>query len=323
MMRATSPRVRFVSALLAIWVLSASCASNKGAPKRTSEGGKAPVIYTTSYPMQYFAERISRGKVPVVCPVPGDQAALLRTINAEVIQAYQNADLIVINGAGYENWIEMVFLAESKIVDTAKPFENEFIVSKEVITHSHGPSGAHAHGGVDGHTWLDPVYAKIQAEEIKKAMVKHFPAHAAEFEAGFSSLAKDLDDLDRQLGGLSKAYDGQPILASHPSYKYIARRYKWNIVNLDVGLDPTEMPDDGQLAEIKVVLEAHPAKYILWETYPNAEIARRLQDELGLKNLQFRPCKELGEEDIRSGLHYMKIMEDNIANIREIFAPHR
>jgi zinc transport system substrate-binding protein len=324
MTRAAIRHVRTVLGLAAVSVFLVSC--NKKEPPSAGKTGRAedvPVIYTTTYPTQYFAERIGRGKVLVSCPVPGDQAALLRTINADVIRAYQNADLVVINGAGYENWIEMVFLAKSRIVDTSKPFEKDFIVVENTVTHSHGPAGAHSHGGIDGHTWLDPAYAEAQAEEIKKAMVKHFPAHAAEFEEGFSSLAGDLEELDRLLADLSKQYDGQPVLASHPSYNYLARRYKWNVVNLGLDLNPSEMPDDSILAEIKRVLKTSPARYILWETCPRDETARRLEGKLGLKSVVFSPCKELGEEDRRRDQHYVEIMKKNVANIREVFAEGR
>lgn len=320
MIRAAIRHVRTVLGLAAVSALLVSC-SRKEPPsvRKTGKAEEVPVIYTTTYPAQYFAERIGRGKVLVSCPVPGDQAALLREINADVIRAYQNADLIVINGAGYENWIEMVFLAKSRIVDTSKPFEKDFIVVKSTVTHSHGPAGAHSHGSIDGHTWLDPVYAKIQAEEIKKAMVRQFPGHAAEFEEGFSSLAEDLEELDRLLADLSKQYDGQSILASHPSYNYLARRYKWNVVNLDLGLDPTEMPDDTTLDAVKRILRIHSASYILWETCPNDEVAGRMEERLGLKSVEFSPCKELDEEDVHSGLDYLAVMKRNIENIGGLF----
>ena len=324
MANAVTGSTRVGLALAALPMLLVSCNRKEPASAaKTGDGRDVPVIYTTTYPMQYFAERIGRGKVLVFCPVPGDQAAFLQTVNADMIRAYQNADLIVINGAGYDSWIEMLFLAESRIVDTSKPFEKDFIIVRNTVTHSHGPAGAHSHGRLDGHTWLDPVYAKIQAEEIKKAMTEHFPAHAAEFEEGFSSLAGDLEKLDRLLAELSKQYDGRPILASHPSYSYLARRYKWNVVDLDPGLDPTRMPDDTTLEEIKRVLKTHPAKYILWEACPSDEVARRSEGELGLKGVVFSPCKELGEEDRRSGRHYVKIMKENVANIREIFVEGR
>jgi len=302
--------------------LVTSCTSRTGAPRHADPVKKAPVIYTTTYPMKYFVERIGRGRARVHCPVPANPEAFLQTISPEVIKSYQKADLIVMNGAGYDKWVAMACLPESRIVDTAKPFENEFI-ELEAAAHSHGESGFHTHEGVDGHTWLDPVYARIQAEEIKKAMTRRFPDHAAEFEKGCSSLAEDLAELDRLFSGLAKRYDGRPILAAQPSYNYIARRYGWDTVNLKLSLDPTEMPDDGTFAELRRVLAAHRAKFILWEKRPAADIAERIEKELGLRSVEFSPCKELSEEDVRDGLNYLGVMRRNAENITKVFTKAR
>ncbi len=317
-----TPFLRTVFALAVASVLAMSCNSKTEtprsraptAPARQPKVRAAPVIYTTTYPMKYFAERIGRDKVRVHCPVPADPEAFLRTISHEIIEGYQKADLIVVNGAGYENWIDVVCLPESVIVDTAKPFENEFL-ELETITHAHGEGGRHTHRGTDGHTWLDPVYATIQAGEIRKAMVRHFPAHAAAFEEGFASLARDLAELDRRFRDLSKAYDGRAMLASHPSYNYLANRYNWNVVNLGTGLSRTEMPDDRALAEIARVLRRHPARYILWEEYPTEAIAAGIEETLGLRSVEVSPCRELREEDARDGLDYLGVMQRNVGNI--------
>ncbi len=299
-----------------------SCTPKTEARRPQPPVEKPPVIYTTTYPMKYFAERIGRGKVRVHCPVPANPEAFLRTISPEIIKSYQEADLIVMNGAGYENWIEVVCLPESRIVNTARPFENEFL-ELETVTHTHGEGGLHTHRGTDGHTWLDPVYAGIQAEEIRKAMVRHFPAHAAEFEEGFASLARDLAELDRAFADLSKQYDGCPILASHPSYNYLARRYDWNVVTLGTGLSGTEMPDDRALAEIVRVLRLRPARYILWETAPAKAVAERIEEALGLRSVEFSSCRELSEEDQRDGLDYLGVMRRNAVNITKVFAKAR
>ncbi len=277
------------------------------------------MIYTTFYPTKYFAERIGGDKVEVVCPVPADEDAIFWMPDAKTIVAYQKADLIVLNGAGFARWVALVSLPEARVVDTAKPFRDKFIRFKKAVTHTHGPAGAHGHQGIDGHTWVDPVNAKVQAAEIARAMKKRFPGHKDAFETGWRSLAGDLDELHEKLTELARRYDGQPILASHQAYNYIARRYGWNVTSLD--LDPEAMPDDRTFTDIKGLQGTKPAKYILWEAYPTAEIARRFKDELGLESVEFSPCELLSEEEIAGGLDFMKVMKTNIENIRKIFAP--
>ena len=62
-----------------------------------------------------------------------------------------------------------------------------FVNVKEEITHSHGPTGEHAHGGVAFTTWLDPQLAIQQAQAVKEAFSRKWPDHRDRFESGFAA----------------------------------------------------------------------------------------------------------------------------------------
>ena len=274
------------------------------------------VVYTTFYPTTYFARRIGGDHVKVVCPLPPDENPVSWMPDAKTIEAYQKADLIVVNGAEFEKWVAKVSLPESRIVDTARSFEADFITLERAVVHTHGPGGKHAHEGLDGHTWLDPVNAAAQAGEIRKALARLAPDRADDFTAGCNALSADLAELHAALSELTKAYKGQPILCSHPAYNYIARRYKWNVKSED--LDPETMPTDKKIAAMRETLKTHRAKYILWESQPTRQIADRLKAELGLESVEFSPCESLGKEQAAAGLDYMKVMRKNIENITPV-----
>jgi zinc transport system substrate-binding protein len=295
-------------------MLSVGCGQKE--PETTARTGK-PVVYTTFYPTQYFAERIGVDLIDVVCPVPEDEDAIFWMPDAKAIVAYQNADLVILNGAGFAKWVQKVSLPEARVVNTAMPFEEAFIHFEHGTVHSHGEGGEHAHEGLDGHTWIDPVNARIQANEIKNALSARFPEHEAAFEKGFAALAKDLNALDEKLKAYQAAYKNQPLLASHPAYNYIARRYGWNIKNLD--LDPEAMPSDETFEGIKDILKRHPATHLIWETYPTQAIAYRIRDELGLISIEFSPCELLSEDAQNSGTDYMSVMRSNLDNISVVF----
>ena len=276
-----------------------------------------PVVYTTFYPTQYLTQRIGGDLIEVVNPVPGDADPIFWEPTREDLRAYQRADLIVLNGAGFEKWVESATLPEDRVVDTAGGFEDEFIVYEDAVTHSHGSVGEHSHEGLDGHTWLDPIHAKAQAEAIKGALAGRFPEHADAFEEGFRDLAADLDGLDARLRDYQAGYDGKPLFMSHPAYNYIGRRYGWNFQNLD--LDPEEMPSDETFADIRRRMEHHPAAYILWEAEPAPEIAERFKKELGLTSITFSPVELLSREEIDAGTDYLDVMRRNLDGIAVVF----
>jgi zinc transport system substrate-binding protein len=278
-----------------------------------------PQVYTTFYPTQYFAERIGGDLIEVSNPVPEDADPIFWQPGREDLLAYQGADLIILNGAGFEKWVATATLPEDRVVDTAKPFESEFITYQDAITHSHGAVGEHSHEGLDGHTWLDPHHAKVQANEIRAALAARFPEHAEAFEQGYAALAADLDALDQTFAAYQESYDDQPFFASHPAYNYLARRYGWNVDNLD--LDPEEMPSDEVFADIRARMAEHPAEYIVWEGEPLPEVAERFKDELGLESITFSPAELLSAEEQAAGIDYLDVMRANLEAIRPIFTP--
>ena len=291
--------MRFPAIILST-ILLVSCGDKKSSQEtKPPSGGKT--VLTTFYPTQYFAERIAGEQLEIACPLPDDADPIFWRPDSASLQKFQSADMIIINGAGFEKWIATVSLPENRIVDTTKSFEQDFIRYESSTTHKHGKDGEeHTHTGIDGHTWVDPATAKIQAAAIHQAFAKKWPEHASVFETNFKSLVADLDSLDAAL----KAIDpDQPMLASHPAYNYLVRRYGWKVTNLD--LVPSNMPRRG------AIKPDEPAKIILWESEPIPKAIELLEKKHGLKSVVFSPAEQRGELD------YLETMRANIKRLTE------
>lgn len=59
------------------------------------------MVFVASYPLKYFAERIGGDMIAVRFPAPKDQDPAFWQPADDVISAYQNADLILMNGAAF------------------------------------------------------------------------------------------------------------------------------------------------------------------------------------------------------------------------------
>ncbi len=278
-------------------------------PPETAEPGETGAVvsvFATFYPTTYFARRIGGDRVDVQCPLPDDADPVFWTPPAEVLSKMQQADMIVINGAGFEKWISKVSLPYSKIVDTCNSLNDELLRFDGNITHSHGPAGEHSHEGIDGHTWLDPHHANKQAEAIHRRLAKLRPAYAEQFQANLVALTADLDALDKSLRNLSDQLKEQHLLSSHPAYNYLRHRYDWKLTN--IVLDGQAMPDDQTLAELRAAVKEHDPHIILWEQAPSDEIAALLAEQFRLKSVVFQPCEHAptSEDD------YLTVMRRNI-----------
>jgi zinc transport system substrate-binding protein len=282
-------------------LLAAACSE---APEATAPSRERPLVLTTFYPTAYFVTRIGGSLVDVRCPLPADEDPVFWRPDEAAIRAYQDADLVVLNGAGFEKWAATAPLPSARTVETARPFRSEWITTKGAVTHSHGPKGAHSHEGLDGHTWLDPVNASAQAREIKDALRRRLPAGASEIDAGFASLARDLEALDGELRALGPVR----CLASHPAYNYVARRYGWEVQSLD--LDPEEVPSPAQAAAAAKIAAEKDLRVLLWEAEPLPPV-RAPFDALGLASVVFSPCEQPPPEG-----DYLSAMRANVARLK-------
>jgi len=185
-------------------------------------------VYTVNYPLQYFAQRIAGEHAQVIFPGPVDEDPAFWMPDTETIQRYQQADLILLNGAGYARWTKRVSLPRLRSVDTSAGFKDRLIREQGGIAHSHGPGADHSHAGIAFTTWLDFEQAVQQAEAIMQALVRKRPAQQAEFQRNYAVLEKELLALDAGISSLvSNA--ARPLVASHPVYQYLARRYGLNL----------------------------------------------------------------------------------------------
>lgn len=290
--------------------LAGGCGSETAREATTTED----VIRTTFYPTMWMASRIAGGLVPVECPVPAEADPIFHRPTVEQIARYQRARLIIVNGAEFEKWVSAAPLPRSRVVDSAAGFADEFITI-EGTTHSHGPSGEHTHEGTDGHTWLDPRNAIRQAEAIASAMSGAFPEHAGAFASNLAALRADLEGLDGSLTALTPALEGVVLLASHPAYNYVARRYGWSVTNLD--LDPEAPLSAEALASVAEAIEDRGVRRVmLWESAPLEETAEALRDRFGIASVVFSPCEMLSEEEIAGGADYLVVMRANIEGLR-------
>ena len=268
-------------------------------------------IYVVNYPLKYFAERIGGEHVRVEFPAPSDVDPAYWIPNLADIAAFQKADIILLNGAGYAKWVAKVSLPRSKIVNTSSKFKAQYITTKEVLTHSHGAAGEHAHEALAFTTWLDFELAARQAEAIAVAMGRKKPDLRDTFQINFKALVKDLKTLDQDIQAIVAKKPSLPLIVSHPVYDYFTKRYGLNVIS--VHWEPDQVPSDSQLREFKEILKQHPARWMIWEGEPVQASVDKLKT-LGVDSLVFDPC---GNVPARGD--FMTVMQRNVEDLRRAF----
>ncbi len=293
--------------LLIVLALVVGCGTGEE-PVHVSEGGSGGLtVFTVNYPLAYFVERIGGNVVEVHFPAPAEGDPAFWSPDADTIAAYQNANLILLNGADYAKWVERATLPSSKIVDTSSSFAFQHIPLDDTVTHSHGPEGDHAHGGWAFTTWIDPTQAVEQSRAVHEAMVAARPEQAEAFGAGYADLVADLSALDQRLAAAADAIGDQPLIFSHPVYQYLIRHYGLN--GISVHWEPDQAPDLGQLEHL---LEEQEARWMIWEGAPLAQTVTDIE-AYGVKSVVFDPCGNTPDTG-----DYMTVMAANAEALETI-----
>ena len=265
------------------------------------------VVYTVNSPLAYFAERIGGKHVEVLFPAPSGVDPAFWKPDVETIGDYQRADLILLNGADYAKWVGRVSLPRRRLVNTSQPFSDDFIQISGGAKHRHGPAGDHSHAGTAFTTWLDFSQAAQQAGQVAAAFTRLRPAQAADFERNLQGLEDELLQLDARLQLLAQRHPGVTLLASHPVYQYLARRYGMTVHPLT--WEPDVYPDASSWQALQTMLETQANNWMLWEDEPLQQTREKLAT-LGVQVVVFTPAMNRSSQG-----DFMELMLANVERL--------
>lgn len=290
-------------------VMLVGCAEQED-ESTASSSDQTPVVSVSNYPLQYFTNRLAPW-VHVQFPAQASDDPAYWKPSAQDVSAMQKADLVILNGASYENWLANVSLSQAKLVDTSSGLTARLIPLQEHTTHSHGLEGEHEHSGTAFTFWLDLTMAQAQVQALTKVLSTAWPNRSAEIQQSSVDLIRDLESLDSQLKAVVSGAPDRPILFSHPVYQYLQNRYGMN--GKSVHWEPDVLPDEALWEELMELLKSHQAKWMIWEGTPLPEIKERLS-EMGVTSVVFDPCA--GKPEQRD---FMSVMKQNVVGLETVY----
>jgi zinc transport system substrate-binding protein len=269
-------------------------------------------VAVVNYPLQYFAERIAGDAADVLFLAPMDEDPAFWQPSAEAISHYQQADLILLNGASYAKWVKKVSLPRARLVDTGKAYRDQ-LIEVQGPSHNHGPEGDHSHAGTAFTTWLDFQQAQRQVDAIVKAFSRKQPDQAEVFARNAEALKADLSVLDQSMLELGAQLEGNAFVASHPVYQYLSRRYQLQVTALM--WEPEMELGAKAISDLYSALSDQSAKWMIWEGEPS-ETNRNKLAELGLESVVFSPAGNRPEQG-----DWLQLMQGNVEALRRVLAP--
>ncbi len=297
---------------ISLLLLLGSCSSS-GEPsgEQAASAEVLPVVYATNYPLAYFADRIAGPFAEVRFPAAGKGDPAFWEPSPEEVLAMQEADLILLNGATYEPWVQDVSLPLSRTVNTTGNLESYLIEVEGGVTHSHGEEGEHSHAGTAFTTWLDLSLAAEQAEAVHAALRKILPGQTTDMDENYQVLRSELLSMDEAWLSVTSQTRTPGILFSHPVYQYFQKRY--GVEGQSLHWEPDAAPTEQMLADLRHELEHHPAQWMIWEGNPLPETITVLEG-MGLSSVVVDPCgNRPGEGD------FLQVMKRNTEQLKQVF----
>lgn len=170
---------------------------------------------------------------------------------------------------------------------------------------------------MDPHIWLDFAYDQIIIDRIKTVLSELDPEGSLFYQQNASSYKEKLRKLDQKYQeNLKYCQQRTFILAGHAAFGYLARRYNLHQVSL-YGVSPDSRPTPKKLIEVVELAREHKVQVIYFEAYVSDELAHVLAKEVGARTLALNPGANLTKEEVRLGVTFFDIMEENLRNLKD------
>jgi len=273
-----------------------------------SKSNSKLVTISSFYPLYEFAKKVGQEKIDLILLVPEGVEPHDWEPTIQDIQNMQQADLIFINGIGFESWVNNVHFINSKIqiIDTSVGIK---IKNNKTLEINEFKSNADSNS--DPHIWLNPKMAQIQVQNIANALSKNDPENQDYYQKNARSYINELELLDNEIRNeLSKC--NRNFIASHNAFSYFADEYglvQHAIINSN---DPEIEPTSKTLEKIINLARKNDINVIFTEEGIDPKTSQIITNEIGGKVLVLSPL-EIGAKNFT----YVDRMKQNLSNLKE------
>lgn len=253
--------------LLVMCLLLCSCGANR----------EHSDIAATTLPVWEFTTRLCEGTNLTVTRLVTESVSCLHdySLNVAQVKALENADLVVTNGAGLEEFMHDLLHGKDHI-DSSEGIE--LTACTEEHDHEHD-SHEHAHD-TDTHIWLSISKAKIMADNICRGLIVRYPQHQSIFEENLAALYAEMDAMQVYADDVLSTLSCRELVTFHDGFGYLAADFDLHILEAV----EEESGAEASAAELKHmigIVRQHNLPAIFTETNGSGSAAAIIAAETG------------------------------------------
>ena len=265
-------------------------------------------IAATTLPVYEFTSRLCQGTGLTVTRLITENVSCLHdySLNVDQVKAAEAAEVIVMNGAGLEEFMGDILDKAEGVIDSSEGISLIECEEETEDDHDHGHEG-HSHG-TDSHIWLSPVHASAMAQNICTGLILQYPQYEDIFTRNCAALRTELDDLhsygETQLSDLSC----RELITFHDGFAYLADAFGLTILEAIEEESGREASASELIALIEEV-EHHNLPAIFTEANGSVSAAGIIARETGIISYPL--------DMAMSGTSYFDAMYHNINTLKE------
>ena len=192
------------------------------------------------------------------------------------------ADLLVVNGAGFEEGMEEII---DRAADSDTPtFAFTDHVDLLPLTGPNAEEEASEGNTDDPHVWTDPTRVADALPALGEALREVEGVDAAAVDEGIAAYAAELAALDQEIEtALADIPDDHRVLVTnHEVFGYFADRYGFDVVGTVIPSGTTlAEPSSGELEDLAAVIEDVGVPAVFGETTQSTRLADALAESVG------------------------------------------
>ncbi|HEV2108104.1 MAG TPA: zinc ABC transporter substrate-binding protein [Thermomicrobiales bacterium] len=233
------------------------------------------------------------------------------------VENLAEADLIVMNGLGFETWLDDLY--EAADTDAERVVVTTGLDLLPAGEGQHEEEGR-ARGESDPHVWHDVNNVVLMVEAIRDALVAANPANADVYRANADAYLAELEKLDafivEQVETLPE--ERRKLVTSHDTFGYFADRYGFEVIGTALGSASTEVADPSarEIVELVDEIRASGVPAIFAENVSNSALMEQIAEEAGVELAPKLYTDALGEPGGEAGA-YIDMMRYNVTTIVE------
>ncbi len=310
-------RIKWICCALVIFLFQSIFPYSAGAENKLK-------VVTSIFPFQEFAGEVGgeRVKAELLLP-PGVEAHSWEPTPSDVFKV-RRADVFIYVGAGMEPYVHDILKGAAGkqlvVLDAGK--EVGLLASKtescrkRCKNHETEHEHRNCHCPLDPHLWLDVENDIKIVNGIARIFSSKDPLGASYYAENAIAYNKKLSALDAKYKKeLEHCRLRTFVFGGHAAFAYLAKRYGLKQIPL-YGINPDSEPTPRKLAELVKTSRKHGIKYIYFEELVSDKLARVMAQEVGAQTLALNPGVNLTRDQLRKGITFLDIMEQNLENLK-------